>query len=112
MFLRLHLCVEALTGLLEGPRASGAFKRRIILDPPWSIKVQDGSPLCLTAMVGGEGWVVPDHGDMVRLTFATEAVRVLIAELLVLDGIHRVTAETLVGHRVNGGPGCRPRPRR
>lgn len=40
---------------------------RIILDPPWSIRVQDGSPLCLTAMVSGGGWVVPNLGDAVRL---------------------------------------------
>ncbi len=41
---------------------------RIVLDPPWSIRVQDGSPLCLTAMVSGQGWVVPNHGDAVHLS--------------------------------------------
>jgi AraC-like DNA-binding protein len=54
--------MDALAGLLEGPRASGAFLLRIILDPPWSIRVQDGSPLCTIAMVSGEGCVVPDGG--------------------------------------------------
>ena len=55
--------MDALAGLLEGPRASGAFLLRIVLDPPWSIRVQDGSPLCLAAMLSGEGWFVPDHGE-------------------------------------------------
>ena len=57
-----------MTGLLKGPRASGAFMLRIVLDPPWSIRVQDGSPLCLTAMASGEGWIVPNFGDAVRLS--------------------------------------------
>lgn len=60
--------VDALTGLLKGPRASGAFTLRISIDPPWSIRVQDGSPLCLTAMMSGGGWAVPDHGDAVYLS--------------------------------------------
>jgi AraC-like DNA-binding protein len=59
--------VDALAGLLEGPRASGAFLLRIVLDPPWSIRVQDGSPLCLAAMLSGDGWFEPHHGDPVRL---------------------------------------------
>ncbi|MFD4024423.1 AraC family transcriptional regulator [Streptomyces sp. NPDC058576] len=59
--------MDALAGLLKGPRASGAFLLRILLDPPWSIRVQDGSPLCVAVMLGGEAHVVPDHGDPVRL---------------------------------------------
>ncbi|WP_116025161.1 AraC family transcriptional regulator [Thermomonospora umbrina] len=59
--------MDALAGLLEGPRASGAFLLRILLDPPWSIRVQDESPLCLAVMLGGEAWVEPDHGEPVRL---------------------------------------------
>lgn len=59
--------MDALAGLLEGPRASGAFLLRIVLDPPWSIRVQDGSPLCLAAMLSGDGWFAHDNGDPVRL---------------------------------------------
>lgn len=40
---------------------------RVVMDPPWSIRVQDGSPLCLIALVSGELWVVPDIGDAVHL---------------------------------------------
>jgi AraC-like DNA-binding protein len=59
--------VDALAGLLEGPRASGAFLLRIALDPPWSIRVQDGSPLCLAVVLGGEACFEPEHGRPVRL---------------------------------------------
>lgn len=59
--------MDTLTALLEGPRASGAFLLRIVLDPPWSIRVQDRSPLCLIAMLRGNGCVEPDQGDPVWL---------------------------------------------
>ena len=60
--------MDALAGLLEGPRASGAFMLRITMNPPWSIRVQDESPLALAAMVSGEGWVVyDDDADPVHL---------------------------------------------
>lgn len=35
--------------------------------PPWSLRVQDEAPLSLTAMVRGQAWVLPDHGDAVCL---------------------------------------------
>ncbi|MFI6478248.1 AraC family transcriptional regulator [Nonomuraea sp. NPDC050663] len=59
--------MDALAGLLEGPRASGAFLLRIVLDPPWSIRVQDGSPLCVAVMLSGEASFEPDHGEPARL---------------------------------------------
>ena len=59
--------MDALAGLLDGPRARGAFLLRAIMDPPWSIRCQDRSPLCLVAMMRDEAWVVPDAGDAVRL---------------------------------------------
>ena len=59
--------MDALAGLLEGPRASGAFLLRVVLDPPWSIRVQDRSPLCLATVLSGEAWIEPDQGEPVRL---------------------------------------------
>jgi AraC-like DNA-binding protein len=55
--------VDALAGLLDGPRARGAFLLRMIMNPPWSVRVQDEAPLSLVAVVRGEAWVVPDSGD-------------------------------------------------
>jgi AraC-like DNA-binding protein len=54
--------VDALAGLLDGPRARGAFLLRALLDPPWSLRIQDRAPLTLVAMVRGEAWVRYD-GD-------------------------------------------------
>jgi AraC-like DNA-binding protein len=59
--------VDALTGLLDGPRARGAFLLRSIMDPPWSLRIRDEAPLTLIAMVRGEAYVVPDDAVPVRL---------------------------------------------
>jgi AraC-like DNA-binding protein len=59
--------MDALAGLLDGPRARGAFLLRAILDPPWSLRVQDRAPLSLVAMVRGEAFVITDDGDVVRM---------------------------------------------
>jgi AraC-like DNA-binding protein len=59
--------VDALTGLLDGPRARGAFLLRALLDPPWSIRVQDEAPLSLVAVVRGGAVVLPDAGTVARL---------------------------------------------
>lgn len=52
--------MDELVGFLDGARARGAFLLRSIMDPPWSIRVQDQAPLSLIAMVRGGAWVVPD----------------------------------------------------
>ncbi len=49
-----------MTGLLDGPRARGAFLLRSIMNPPWSVRIRDEAPLTLVAVVRGEAWVVPD----------------------------------------------------
>jgi AraC-like DNA-binding protein len=59
--------MDALSGLLDGPRAQGAFVLRMVLDPPWSMRIQDQAPLTLIALVRGQAWVLPDSGDAVRL---------------------------------------------
>jgi AraC-like DNA-binding protein len=59
--------MDAVAGLLDGPRARGAFLLRSTMDPPWSLRIQDEAPLTLVAMVRGEAWIVPDEGDAVRL---------------------------------------------
>src|SRR5215208_4520977 len=59
--------MDSVAGLLDGPRARGAFLLRSMLDPPWSLRIQDEAPLTLIATVRGEAWVVHDDGDDVRL---------------------------------------------
>jgi AraC-like DNA-binding protein len=59
--------MDAIAGLLDGPRARGAFVLRSVLDPPWSIRIQDEAPLTLVAVVRGEAFVLPDGGEGVCL---------------------------------------------
>ncbi len=56
-----------MAGLLDGPRARGAFLLRSLLEPPWSMRIQDQAPLTLVAMVRGEAWVLPEDGDALAL---------------------------------------------
>ncbi|MFC7939083.1 cupin domain-containing protein, partial [Streptomyces sp. NPDC057387] len=59
--------MDALAGLLEGPRARGAFMIRACFDPPWAVRVEDRAPLTVMVMVRGDGWIVPDTGERLRL---------------------------------------------
>ncbi|MEU4313350.1 AraC family transcriptional regulator [Nocardia sp. NPDC024068] len=59
--------MDALAALLEGPRARGAFLLRSLLSPPWSLRIQDESPLTLVAMVRGWAWVCTDDGAQRRI---------------------------------------------
>lgn len=66
--------MDALVGLLNGPRARGAFVLRSILEPPWSLRIQDEAPLTLVAMVSGDAWVVPDNGEAQQLVAGDVAI--------------------------------------
>ncbi|MER6180284.1 AraC family transcriptional regulator [Streptomyces sp. NPDC001652] len=55
--------MDALAGLLEGPRARGAFMIRACFEPPWCIRVEDRAPLTVMLMVRGEAWITPDAGE-------------------------------------------------
>jgi len=49
--------MDALAGLLDGPRARGAFLLRSSMDPPWSLRIQDEAPLTVVAVVRGWAWL-------------------------------------------------------
>jgi AraC-like DNA-binding protein len=59
--------MDAVAGLLDGPRARGAFLLRSTLAPPWSMRIADEAPLTFLAVVRGEAVVRPDEGDELRL---------------------------------------------
>ena len=59
--------VDPLVGLLDGPRARGAFVLRTVLDPPWALRVLDGSPLTVLAMIRGDAIVMSDAAPPVHL---------------------------------------------
>ncbi|MER5253291.1 MULTISPECIES: AraC family transcriptional regulator [unclassified Streptomyces] len=59
--------MDVLAGLLEGPRARGAFMIRACFDPPWSVRIADEAPLSVMIMVRGTAWIVPDRGEPQRI---------------------------------------------
>jgi len=59
--------MDALGGLLDGPRANGAFLMRSVLRSPWSIRVQDRAPLSIAVVAKGEAWVISDGVGPVHL---------------------------------------------
>jgi hypothetical protein len=59
--------MDAVAALLDGPRAQGVFALRTIMSPPWSVRIEDRAPLTLVAIVRGEAWFVPEHGEPTRL---------------------------------------------
>jgi AraC-like DNA-binding protein len=66
--------VDSIAGLLDGPRAREAFLLRSLLDPPFSMRIQDEAPLTLVAMVRGAAWVLPDAGEQVLLDTGDVAI--------------------------------------
>jgi AraC-like DNA-binding protein len=66
--------MDAVAGLLDGPRARGAFLLRSQLDPPWSMRIADESPLCLIAVTRGEAWLIPEDDEALLLRSGDVAV--------------------------------------
>lgn len=67
--------MDVLTGLLDGPRARNAFVLRSLLEPPWSIRIQDDAPLTLVAIVRGDAWCdLLDGASPLHLTAGDVAV--------------------------------------
>lgn len=52
------LGMDSLAGFLDGPRARGAFLLRSLLEPPWSLRIEDEAPLTVMAVVRGTAWVM------------------------------------------------------
>jgi AraC-like DNA-binding protein len=55
--------VDVLEALLDGPRARGAFMLRALLDPPWSLRIEDEAPLTVLAVLRGTAWLSTADGS-------------------------------------------------
>ncbi|MCX4545861.1 AraC family transcriptional regulator [Streptomyces sp. NBC_01565] len=66
--------MDTLTGLLEGPKARGAFLLKSVFNPPWAVRIEDRAPVSVVTMVHGAGWLVPDGGEPVRISPGDVAV--------------------------------------
>jgi AraC-like DNA-binding protein len=66
--------MDAVAGLLDGPRARGAFLLRSTMDPPWCLRIQDEAPLTVVSIVRGSAYVIPDGGEPVQLDAGDVAI--------------------------------------
>ncbi|MEM6570081.1 MAG: cupin domain-containing protein, partial [Planctomycetota bacterium] len=66
--------MDSFGGLLDDPRARGAFSLRTVMTPPWSLRILAESPITVLAMIRGHAWVLPDDGEPVRLDVGDVAV--------------------------------------
>lgn len=66
--------VDVLEALLDGPRARGAFLLRALLDPPWSLRVEDEAPLTVLAVLTGVAWLCPDDQPPLRMDAGQVAI--------------------------------------
>jgi AraC-like DNA-binding protein len=66
--------MDAVAGLLDGPRARDAFLLRSTMDPPWSLRIQDEAPLTLVAVVRGSAWIVPEDSAPIRMAAGDVAI--------------------------------------
>jgi AraC-like DNA-binding protein len=55
--------MDAIAGLLDGPRARRAFLLLCTLDPPWALHIRDEAPLSLVAMLSGRACFVVDGAE-------------------------------------------------
>jgi AraC-like DNA-binding protein len=56
------VAVDAFSDLIRGVRAHGSLFGSSTLSPPWALHFVDGAPLTLCTVLGGAGWIVPEHG--------------------------------------------------
>nr|WP_092541269.1 AraC family transcriptional regulator [Actinoplanes derwentensis]GID88066.1 AraC family transcriptional regulator [Actinoplanes derwentensis] len=80
--------MDTLTGLLDEPRARGAFLLRSVLDPPWCLRIQDEAPLSLVTLVRGSAWITPKDSAPVRIAPGDVAVIRGPDPYTVADGPH------------------------
>lgn len=66
--------MDAIAGLLDGPRARDAFLLCSSMDPPWALRIEDQAPLTVVAMLRGDAVVAHDDGEQVELAAGDVAV--------------------------------------
>ena len=99
--------MDAVAGLLDGPRARGAFLLRSTMDPPWSLRIEDEAPLTLVALVRGSACVVPEGGEPIWLRAGDVAITRGPDPYLVAD--HPDTPpQAVINEAATGSPSISP----
>ncbi|HEX6421520.1 MAG TPA: AraC family transcriptional regulator [Acidimicrobiales bacterium] len=58
---------DALSAMLRDVRPQGALFDRTFVTPPWAVRFDDGAPLSLITMLGGEAWLAAGSGLPLRV---------------------------------------------
>jgi AraC-like DNA-binding protein len=59
--------MDAIAGLLDGPRARGAFLLKLPFEPPWAVRIQDEAPIAVISVVRGSALLIGDDEAPLRL---------------------------------------------
>ena len=59
--------MDAIAGLLDGPRARGAFLLKLAFAPPWALRIQDEAPIAVISVVRGSALIYGDGEDPIRI---------------------------------------------
>jgi AraC-like DNA-binding protein len=84
--------VDALSGFLDGPRARTAFLVKVVLEPPWALRIEDGAPLAVVAPTRGRAWLVHDASK--------EPLELAAGDVALVRGPDHY----VVAHRSDAGP--------
>jgi AraC-like DNA-binding protein len=66
--------MDALSHVLAGPSARGAFVLRSSLDPPWAMRIEDESPLSVITILRGHAYVRMDDAEPVQVRAGDVAI--------------------------------------
>ncbi|MFL1428118.1 MULTISPECIES: AraC family transcriptional regulator [unclassified Nocardiopsis] len=66
--------MDTLSEVLDHIRSSGALVGRNLMSPPWSIRFDESASMTLVAMLRGDGWIVQEGAEPVRLPHRDLAV--------------------------------------
>ncbi len=94
--------IDEFSGLLEGPRARGAFTLRGLLTSPWCLRIEAESPITVIAMVRGGCHITHDNGESVWIGPGDVAITRAPGSYTVAD--HPDTKPTIYVHP---GQDCR-----
>lgn len=59
--------MDGLEHLLSGPRARQAFLLRMVMEPPWAVRIEDDPALTLFAVARGSAWITGELGEPLEL---------------------------------------------
>ncbi len=59
--------MDGLEHLLSGPRARQAFLLRMVMEPPWGVRIEDDPALTLFTVARGSTWITGELGETIQL---------------------------------------------